>query len=285
MAYDDTADETKASSLRTFVQSHVVSGAFPPPTTDTVYVLFFPSTTTLTLDALTSCKATGGFYGYHGWTTVTAADGGAPLRVQYAALADCGEGSQITTWISHEIAEAATDPQPNTHPTYGIADPAWLLAYTGNVEVADVCVGANTTEESWQVQRIWSNATALAGHSACAPVPSGATFFNAAPASQVVELSVGESTTIDVTGYADAPMAAWPLTVEDWSAHQGKSPYLALSLDDASMYAGKTVRLTITLLAAPPVDPYAQGPYAAYHLYSHGTSGTPNQWLASVKMK
>jgi hypothetical protein len=281
--YDDVVDITKPSTLRTFIADHIASGAFPAPTEQTVYMLYFPSTTSFTFEGMASCSQTG-FNAYHSYMDITAAgptDAGAPMHIQYAVMPDCGAGADVTNVASHELVEAATDPRPRLHPTFVMQDPGWVILYKGNNELADLCLGATTTESGFLVQRSFSGLSGSKGHSSCVPNLAG-TWFGAAPAMQTLQLGVGQSQTIDVTGFADGPLGEWTMTADDANALQGGSAYLDFAWDDTTMFAGKTVHLTVTLKAAPPQDELHQG-FAAYVVRSHAPDGkTVHIWPAAV---
>jgi hypothetical protein len=97
---------------------------FGTPSANTLYVLYYPSTTTITqgggagVDASTlpsSCQA---FGGYHGFAAVLV--GGSTVYVPYAVVPECvtpdggaGNLGGVTSAASHEMAEAVTDPYVN----------------------------------------------------------------------------------------------------------------------------------------------------------------------------
>ena len=86
---------------------------FPRPAPGTIYVLWYPESTSITLQGRTSCQT---FGGYHEGGALT---DGTPFS--YAVLPRCdGEDqtglAQLTLAASHELIEASTDPQPDTQP-------------------------------------------------------------------------------------------------------------------------------------------------------------------------
>lgn len=212
----------------------------PPATENSLYILFFPSSVTLTAFGETSCSE-GGFNGYHLSTKVSGID------VAFVVLPECGADAptRLTTTTlatSHEIAEAVTDPHPESLPTtwQGIDQDhiVWELARGGNGEVGDMCAGAPGATFipaglGYSVQRIWSNASAAAGHDPCQPMrPDEPVYFNAAPVpsdrvsiggGQSAELTTGVRIAPGTTGivevdlFSDGPSAPWTVTAEDLS--------------------------------------------------------------------
>ena len=107
------------TDLQQFINQQVLAAVtaktIPAPGPSSLYVFYFPSTTTITIDAPgqggASCSS---FGGYH--NNMTYVDG--TTQIAYAILPDCAAGrpselSSVTTAASHEIIEATTDPQPS----------------------------------------------------------------------------------------------------------------------------------------------------------------------------
>jgi hypothetical protein len=263
-SFDDGVDAMGSSSIKQLIRARIADGAFPAPTPQTLYVLYMPAGVSVTLDAYKSCQA-GGFYGYHNVLALTG-DGGAPAPVYYAVVARCSSSeAQATRTASHEIIEAATDPNVADAPAYYMNDALWSL---GGGEVGDVCVDytgndSDTVQESsFTVQRSWSNKEAKAGGDPCVPAPIGQAYFNVAPAagSDKIALAVGESKTIELDGFSDGPAASWTVDVTDFAHLTGDTPYLRTRYDSALVNNGSKVNLTLTLVKATP--PGTSAPYA-----------------------
>ncbi len=193
------------SDVRTFIQTNAGT-LLPAPTAQTIYVFYIAPGTTFIFGNQNACSSIGG---YHDDVTV----GNAP--VAYAVLPNCGTDSKTTQYASHEIGEAATDPEPSTQPAYyGYDDPyvAFDFWQRGNDENGDACeffADSFYTESqpfAFQVQRLWSNKMGAAGHSPCQPYTS--TYFNVAPLDLqdvTVDLSSeGGSANFKTKGYACA---------------------------------------------------------------------------------
>jgi hypothetical protein len=270
-----TDSQQGASTVQALIKAKVADGTFPEPTPDTLYALYFPSTTTINLDGTKSC-AQGGFGGYHMSVEVTPKAGGAAVRVPYAVMPRC-DGKESTTTIaaSHEFIEAATDTDIplDSGIAYYLQNQLWGLA---GGEVGDLCVdpfgGDITVEESgFTVQRSWSNKSVKAGHNPCVPIPPGEVYFNVAPATEQVSLAVGKSTTVELTAFSDAPTANWSLKTLDFAPFLGGQSVLKLAIDKTSVNNGTKVKLTITLTGNP-----SQG-YAPFGLIST-SNGINHLW-------
>jgi hypothetical protein len=160
------------SVIETTLQGWLTSGVVPPPQTDSkgrvnsVYVIHFPASTSVTAGGGTSCQA---FCAYH--NTLTSGS----LQVPYAVIPDCFAGGgcggntafeETTIVASHEIAQAITDPD------VGFNVLAWYSQTQG--EIADICNGQSGTNSGYSVQRLWSDldqACVVTGnpHSQCGP--------------------------------------------------------------------------------------------------------------------
>jgi hypothetical protein len=273
--YTDSATGGE-SSLQAWLAVAIGDGTLPPPDTNaitnTIYAVYFPQTTVITLDGTQSCVQ-GGFDGYHNSMTMGS------QQVVYAVIAECAtepppfanvtpdtllQSTTVTT--SHEIVEASTDPSALAFSYYlDFTDPntwGWLDVAGG--EVADLCVdqfGMNqdqTTDGPFTVQRIWSNTQAAAGSDPCNPIPTGEVYFNAAPRQLVFIIDVGSQATFDVDAFSDGPMDSWTLSAQDWSP--STNSYLSFSIAGAtsgmngpqiSVNDGATVQVTVTLLEDP----------------------------------
>jgi hypothetical protein len=271
------ANETAPTSVtdaqvQAWITAKISSGLLPAPDGNTFYAVFYPSGTTITSSAGTSCTD---FYGYHGQSK--SASGAAYV---YAVLPRCHDSfhtdlANVTNSTSHELLEGSTNPWFATAPAYATVDPdhaVWAIATGGSTELGDMCAlmpGAGYFQPSdlpYAVQRIWSNAAAAASHDPCVPAPSGP-YFNAAPelpdmvtidlgsmgtlTTLGVRIPVGQSRTIDVDLYSDAPTAGpWQVEALDLATLQKKPAALDLKLDAASGKNGDVLHLTITPLQA-----------------------------------
>ena len=98
-AIDDVA-------LKTFIQGHQGTD-WPAATSSTVYLLYFPSSSTVTENGLTGCVD---FAGYHG----ALADASGNFQAAYAVVVRCGPDATaldaLTSTAAHELVEAVTDP-------------------------------------------------------------------------------------------------------------------------------------------------------------------------------
>jgi hypothetical protein len=246
---------------------------FPQPDASTIYTLYYPSGTNVTMGSGITC---GQFQGYHD-SYALSTDGGS-VNVIYAIVPRCPpppvqgvtDADQMTAEASHELVEAATDPLPSSKPAYITVDPdshAWELLAGG--EVGDLC-GAfpdsfyKPTGFDHLVQRVWSNANAAAGHDPCEP--DGTTpYFNAAPLvndtitiqvggvptkTKGIKVPIGQSVDVELDLYSDAPTSGpWKVTVMDiTSAFFGGKPALSFVLDKNTGQNGDKITMTVTLL-------------------------------------
>ena len=259
-----TIDDSQIASW--LVSKFSSDGArFGTPDSSTLYIIYYPSSTTVTQGGEQGCTS---FGGYHYETSV----GSTPIA--YAVLPRCAAfaglgGQDVTTFASsHEILEWATDPFPASQPAYMEVDDAhavWSRVFLG--ELGDLCtqmgdVAIVPADLGFSVQRTWSNVSAKGGHHPC--VPAGkAPYFTAYPtkpesitarddfgrtiATQGFKVGVGQSKTIDLTVYADSdPGGVISFQVIDITKIYGGQEEFSYSLDHATGAPGSTLKLTIT---------------------------------------
>ncbi len=249
---------------------------FGTPTANSLYVLFYPSSTAITLMGAHSCSA-GGFGGYHNSVQLSTGPW-AGMNVSYAVVPECftpGTPSIVTATesASHELEEACTDPYPlsgTPGPTYMNvdADHAVWEALLGGGEVADLCAQFPDSfyeppNYTFFVQRPWSNAAAAGSHDPCQPARSNV-YFNAAPVmndavllndrgfqfqTKGVLTPLGQAKTIEVDLYSDGPMAAWDVSATDLASLIGGGPYVNFSWDKTTGMNGDKLHLTVTPMA------------------------------------
>jgi hypothetical protein len=257
-----------------------------------VYLYVVPPSATVDVGNATCCAD---FGGYHSETTTA---GG--VSVPYAVGCSCPGffGTTVsplderTTAISHELVEAATDPFPVSNPAYEIEDRADIVwtVINGGGEVGDMCafnddayvIPAGST---YMVQRTWSNAAAKKMQNPCVPSTTGL-YFNSFPAldpimftsdryaTRGLQIPLGQSRTIDVNLYSNAPTKGpWTVTAVDYDAwFFGRKANLKLSLDKNTGRNGDTLHLTVTPMSA---DSNLQG--EVFILYSsYGTVRDPD---------
>jgi hypothetical protein len=267
-------------------------GAFAPPTADSVYVVFYPSTSSITFQGEQSCFTMGA---YHNNMMV----GG--VSVPYVVVPECTWSSrtasqETTAAASHEMIESVTDPLPlGPTPAYLGIDPQHLVfqLVLGGGEVADLCAQWPASffvpgDLPYMVQRAWSNSAVAAGLDPCAPELPGETFFNAVPAlsdsvmindgtanrpTLGARIAVGTSRVIDVHLYSEADVGPW--TVQAVNVPIGGSN-LAFAWDQATGNNGDTLHLSVTVNA---IDPAYGGD--AFLLEST-LGGEANYWLGYV---
>ncbi len=279
---------TTDSDLQTLISSHSTgTGGWPAADASTVYAVFLPTGVTLTSLSGTSCA---NFGGYHSSVS----------NITYALIPRCAASGDftvlqnLTTTISHELLEAATDPTPlNGYATIDNDDVVYRLE--PGAEIADMCelqlASYQNLVGSYMVQRTWSNASAAAGHDPCVPVLATPYVEAAANLSDVsisvfgfpvttrgVQVANGTSQTIEVDLYSDAPTADWSVEAVDVaSTYQGvSSPQLSFSWDHTTGNNGDKLQLTIKRLATGAFG------FSEFQLKSSVNGVTIGTWWGAV---
>jgi len=156
-----TIDDTQ---IQAELQAQIAAHNLPDPVTDgsgnvnTLYMVYFPLSYTITLQGFSSCQQ---FCGYHG-TYVNNS-----LSIPYGVMPDlfapgcngrCGGDStfqNLTSVSSHELAESITDAE------VGIASvfdrPLAWYDQNSNAEIGDLCNHQHVVVAGYTVQREWSN--------------------------------------------------------------------------------------------------------------------------------
>jgi hypothetical protein len=291
------------SQIQVWLGRHIAAGDFPAPDDQTVYALYFPPTTTITLQGAPGCTV-GGWEAYHSSGAVL--DGGSQ-QVAYAVLPLCdidGMGPtskpnyySLTISASHELAEAATDPHPGADTGFSLhSNDAWLgaLSYGGG-ENGDMCtyLADPSYLESgvWRVQRIWSNTAAAASKNPCQP--ESKLYFGAAVRTTPLKLAGGrtsdgyvvvrrgQSVEAIADVFSEAPLLADVLISvgTNQGATLGLPDPLQVDLSAQQVHNGNGMILTITAPARmPPGD---------HHLVVRSTymMGEYNDWPFIVRVQ
>jgi len=276
--------ETPAASmsdadLQTFVINHATTAStsnWPAPSSSIIYVLYLPSTMALSVSGSDACAQ--GIGGYHNSATVNGA------AVAYAILPHCStfSASDITLSSSHELIEASTDAVPGSgYVGFGDSYLAWDILQNFQDEIADACedyAEANTTnslgtQQSYGVQRSWTNHGAAAGHALCLPTADATPYYNVTPLNlqtvsvnspasdwehngtgviqtQGYSIKSGQSATFQVGFYSDAATSGpWTLSAVEGQPAQfgGGAPagHLTISIDKASGQNGDQANVTV----------------------------------------
>jgi hypothetical protein len=264
------------SSLQTWLAAAIAAGQLPSAAagalSNSVYVLYLPATTTITLDGVTSCSSSG-FAGYHNVLPLGA------QQVPYVVVVECPPAPPMfqsagaltaldiaTVTASHEIIETATDPVATKgYALDGTVFDNWgWIDVTGGGEIADMCYDALGLNQDvvrsgpYAMQRAWSLERAAAGADPCVPAPAGDVYFNAAPRRSFFVLDVGASATFEVDAFAYQPMGGWTLAPTDFS--DSPDTYLTFAIEGGTdtsngpqiaVRDGDAVRVTVTLVKDP----------------------------------
>ena len=280
IAVDEPAPTTITSGQIETWLAQKLSGptpAFGTPDASTLYAIYYPKSTTITMDGAgeqgQSCM---GYGGYH-----FEIDAGG-TQVGYAVLPRCLDVDELTIAASHEYFEWATDPFPKTKPAYNKLDDdhwAWEAAFIG--ELGDLCTFLDREfltppDVGFVVQRQWSNKLSLAGNYPCAPtkttpylqaIPTAedealvrptAQFGNATK-TKAIRIPPGGERTIDVLVYSDqaagqsVPMRAMSYA-QFYGGKGGSKSGFVFTLEESYGKTGTTVPITISAPKEPGAD-------------------------------
>jgi hypothetical protein len=243
------------ADIQTWLASKIDDATLPAPDANTIYALYYPDGTTVTLGSNgTSCQD---FGAYHDNITYKTGD------VAYAVMPRCSDFGTVldstTAAASHEFIEAATDPYPQTQAAFAQVDDNHALweFVLGGGEVGDMCAQFQASyvtpaDLGFLVQRSWSNAAAKVGHDPCQPADKSA-YFNSMPVltdkisiggqitTKGIHIPVGSSGTVEVDLFSDADTGG-PWTVSATDTGNGA---LSFSWDRTTGQNGEKLHLTI----------------------------------------
>jgi hypothetical protein len=252
------------STIQSWLAQQIAASVLPPPNVNMVYVLYYPTGTTVTLAlngaSLTSCTDFGGYHSEAPYDQT---------ELVYAVVPRCGNLAAVTGAASHELIEAATDPHPFTSPAYSQVDDAdfeWQIALGGS-EVADMCAqfpGVLTEFASlpYTVQRSWSNASVTMGHDPCVPALPGEVYFQSQPqvsdllqanGHQIrgVKIPVGQTGHVPLALYSDGVTSGpWSVSVMDLAVINGGQATMAFGLSASTGNSGDVLDLSIQVVMA-----------------------------------
>jgi len=271
------------SQLTTMIKTHLADGLFPQPNANTIISYVIPKKTKQTMYGGQGCQQYGG---YHAETRTAT---GSKTYVSYAVNLQCtGFGGsslfdELTMVISHEIAEASTDPHPFTNPGY-VAGNAPLGGEDGdlcnplsirlmaNIDVPDAGAVTNT----YYLSRVWSNVNATAGNAdPCVPAPPSQPYFNVAV--DPTEIMVSAPASSSVTTHAKIePYAFGDVGTIQWSLEGQPGTGITITPDTGMANAGDTIMMNVQ------VDSTAQPGTYPIVFYAQSAKGGKNLWTSSI---
>jgi hypothetical protein len=133
---NNTSHNLADADVQAELRAQIKAGVLPPRDINTLYMVYFPTNVTITLDGLVSCQD---FGAYHFAAIDTALS---RKNLFYSVEPDCNSGiANITFAASHEFAEATTDnvPTPGSFPAF---PQAWNTS--DGFEIGDLCGGSGT---------------------------------------------------------------------------------------------------------------------------------------------
>ena len=283
------------SQIGAFIRSKILSKELPQPVPNqTLYVIYYPDTTDITLQGLHSCQ---GFGGYHNEVKLLQP----PLTVPYAVLPNCGSFGQLggldalTYATSHELVEAASDQFPESNPAYQFPEHDDIAWGFGGGELGDMCeynqdAPLFPSTYPFTVQKQWVSSKAWLLHDPCQP--STQTYFAGAPilpdmipydiglgpsSTKGVKIAQGSQKTIDVQLVADATLTSDILIeAQDASYFFGQKASLTFNVNPKTGKVGDTIKLTINRIGTNTqfgVEPF---------LINAHTNGITRSWWALV---
>jgi hypothetical protein len=263
------------ADVEAFLQAKITDGTLPAPTDQTIYVLYYPPSTVISLGG-GGGDSCGAYLGYHSGISADVG-GGHLVPTAYAVVARCGGLDTVTETASHELTEAATDPHPNAQIGYSfIGENAWTLAGGENADMCSMVSGV--TEGGYSLTRVWSNRNAKLGDQPCLPLPdptSPIPYFNAGIVHDVVTAHPGDTVTVEVDCYSFGPLPN-AMTLEP---HANSPQNIGLTFDDTTCENGDKRTLTIQVASTAK-----KGTSYHYTLLASIDSSTSHLWRGMVRV-
>ena len=267
---EDAPTSLDDTTIDAQLTSWIGDGTLPKPTSQTLYMLYLPASTAVTVDSqfVISCTLAGG---YHSESLSS------QPPFPYAVIPTCPSAttgtvaSEVQGVASHELLEASTDPLPSSAPAFQLpASSAWNLG-TGSAggELADLCFPLSETDGDFTVSLGWSNAAAAAGGDPCVPASPTAPYFSVSPEPASLALAPGASTEVVLLGWATGTLSApWTIGTELLYGAQGTTPFApTLALSETTLENDGDAELKVTVPAGTPA-----GSAITIVVYSQATS-------------
>jgi hypothetical protein len=234
-----------------WIAEEAKAGALSGLTREPLVLVYLPPGVTLT-DAFHAEYCGGAPRAYHRLLRAGS------VAFPYAVIPRCRGEAETTATASHEIVEAATNPDPD-HPGFRIEPgPAKIAFRLRGAEPVDPC-GLLTldthraVDAGFTVQRAWSNGAAEKGTDPCAPSATDRPYVALVPRQPVVRLArPGETATVVLDAASDRVVPSWNVSARNLSAPPDGDAYLEVRLDRSDVRSGDTVVLTLRVLRAPP---------------------------------
>ncbi|MBS2016296.1 MAG: hypothetical protein JST00_25660 [Deltaproteobacteria bacterium] len=197
-------------------------------------------------------------------------------RVAFAVVPRCGSESELTGTASHEVLESTTNPFPAER-GFAFAGGSTISGFGfAGLEPVDPCGLVNasahwTVEGGFVLQRAWSNRAAAAGADPCVPSRPGMPYAMLVPRELGVRLlKEGETQTLELDATtADATVSSWAASTFDATGQLDRTTYVEVGLDKATVRAGDTLALTVTLKKKPPSNRSVVGLVSTIGVHSH----------------
>jgi hypothetical protein len=151
---NNTSTNLSDADVQKELKQQIKAGVLPARDLNTLYMVYFPVTVTITLDGLVSCRDFGAYHFAMNDTQMKA------NNMFYTVEPDCHSSiGSITFAASHEFAEATTDniPTPGSNPAF---PQAWNDSQ--GFEIADLCGTSGTLtkgSKSYTVTQYFLNST------------------------------------------------------------------------------------------------------------------------------
>jgi len=255
------ADASTDVKIASWLAARIGDGSVPVPSSDTVFVLFFPSGTTIgvmsDVGTGTSCAQ---FAGLHESTNV--ASSAFTGQAHFVIIPRCsyspGDELMIATNVAtHEYIESATNPlldRPAWQMDNGVGQPLEAWGMLDGPDVGDLCENQSyDVVDGFTVQDIWSNSAAQSGNDPCQPSDSNHPFFSVGAEQTIYHAQPGSTVTVHAVAWSNKPAPDWTIGV-NWGYVPASDFDGQAQLSRTVVNNGDDVTATITIPANPPVQ-------------------------------
>jgi hypothetical protein len=238
-----------------YITAAVATNGGPARDGNTLYMLYLPSGVEVIQQGVpnTNCDKFGAYHAPYG-----------DLGDNLAVVQQCGGSDPLdsmTVAASHEIIEAATDPDNQSYALSQIAphapwnEPIWnAYDLTGHAELADLCEGTYYHEGSYFYQRVWSNLDAAIGGDPCAP-ELNEPYYDALFEQDWYPIAAGQTLEIPIHGWSLPTLgSAWPVSAHVASAAMG---FTAEVGGTGTLLSGETSKILVTAPAGAASGTFA----------------------------
>jgi hypothetical protein len=240
---------TRDVDIEAVIAAEAIGGALAGLGPDALVVVYLPAGVALR-DAFHPAYCGDGPRAYHRMVHAGS------MALPYVVVPRCQGEAETTATASHEILEAATNPDPDRPGFRFGPGPATAGFAAFGAEPADPCRLMSfdrhrAVEAGFTMQRAWSNRAAERGADPCVPSDPDRPFVALVPRQPVVRVAPGATVSVVLDAASDRAVQRWTVSVTDLAGGREGEPWLQARLDRSEVAEGDVAVLTLRRIGVP----------------------------------